>query len=127
MALRYKGHLGYIADDTQNDLPAFSVSGLRKSVRSFNYSKDTGNILVLFKEAGAAAFFKNPLHDLFDESVSLDHFFNRRHLSILEERLAEAKDNTQRINLIEQFLLSELYDPTPDTLVLTALQDIHLA
>jgi AraC-like DNA-binding protein len=127
MAFRYKGRMSFEADDNKNDLPSSSLSGLRKSMRLFHYSKGTGNLLVLFKEAGASAFFKNPLHTLFEENVSLDNFLNHQSLSIIEEQLAEARNSTQRIDLIEQFLLTELYDHNPDKLILAALQKIHLA
>ena len=127
MAFRYKGRLSYTTDVVKNDLPSSSISGLRKSLRLFNYSKGTGNFLILFKETGAAAFFKNPLHTLFEESVSLDNFIPHQNLSAIEEQLAEAKSNSQRINLIEQFLLSELYNHKPDKLILTALKKIHSA
>jgi AraC-like DNA-binding protein len=127
MAFRYKGRLSYTAGVIKNDLPSSSVSGLRKSLRLFNYSKGTGNLLILFKEAGAAAFFKTPLHTLFEESVSLDNFIPHQNLSIIEEQLAEAKNNSQRIDLIERFLLSELYNPEPDKLILSALKKIHSA
>ncbi|MDB5210675.1 MAG: Helix-turn-helix domain protein [Sediminibacterium sp.] len=125
MAFRYKGRLHCVANDAKNYLPPSSLSGLRKSRRLFNYSKDTGNILILFKEAGAAAFFKEPLHELFEENVSLDNFIGHQKSSIIEEQLAEANSNFQRIDLIERFLLSELCDYEPDNLILTALQKIH--
>ena len=127
LAFNYKGGVSYVTEDINNDIPLSSVSGLRKSLRVFRYSKNAGNILVIFKEAGAVAFFKNPLHILFDETVSLDHFINHQNLAIIEEQLAEAKNNAQRIHLIEQFLLSELYGHKPDNLILVALQKIHLA
>ena len=127
MAFRYKGRLSYTADGPKKDLPSSSVSGLRKSLRLFNYSKDTGNLLILFKEAGAAAFFKHPLHILFEQSISLDNFIPHQKLSVIEEQLAEAKNNFQRIDLIEQFLLSKLYSYKPDKLILTALKKIHSA
>jgi len=84
MAFRYKGRLHCVANDTKNYLPYSSLSGLRKSLRLFNYSKDTGNILILFKEAGAAAFFKEPLHEIFEENVSLDNFISPQKVSIIE-------------------------------------------
>ena len=123
MAFHYKGKIS----DTGGTLPSSSVSGLRKSLRSFNYSKDTGNILVLFKEGGAAAFFKNPLHHLFNETVSIDQWISHRELAIIEEQLAGAKNNTQRINRLESFLLSSLYGHKPDKLISAALQKIRLA
>ena len=128
MSFRYKGQVNNSAGEIKkNVLPSSAFSGLRKSVCTFNYSKNTGNILVLFKEARASAFFKEPLHELFEENVSLDNFINHQDLSIIEEQLSGANNNAQRINLIETFLLSRLYDYKPDKLILTALQKIHLA
>ncbi len=127
LAFRYKGILSYIADNEETNLPFATVSGLRKTMRLFNYSKNTGNILVLFKEAGAAAFFKNPLHNLYDETVSIDNFISHQYVSIIEEQLAESKDNTQRIALIEKFLLSIISPDKPDPLILSVLEKIHIA
>ena len=127
MAFRYKGQVSYLAHDTQKDLPSSVVSGLRKSGRLINYAKDTGNMLVIFKEAGAHAFIKEPLYELFEESVSLDNFTGYQNLSMIEEQLAGAANNTQRIALIEQFLISKLYHHKPDPLILTALESIRLA
>jgi AraC-like DNA-binding protein len=127
LAFRYKGRRHYMADDIKIDLPASSISGLRKTLRSFNYSKDTGNILVIFKETGASAFFKEPLHELFGESVSLNNFIGQQKLSIMEEQLSEAANNTQRIDLIEKFLLVKLYNYQPDKLISTAVEKIHSA
>jgi len=127
LAFRYKGRLSYVADNKETSLPFATVSGLRKTMRLFNYSKDTGNILVLFKEAGAAAFFKNPLHELYDETVSLENFISQHSVSIIEKQLAEARDNTQRIVLIDKFLLSIMSGQKPDILILAALKKIHLA
>lgn len=126
MAFRYKGKVSYLTNGTKKDLSPFVISGLRKSGRRINYSKGAGNILVIFKEAGANAFIKEPLHELADVSISLDNFFGFQNLSSLEDHLAEATSNTQRINLIEQFLLSKLYNHKPDALILAALERIHL-
>ena len=127
MAFHYKGRVNCVADNTDIDLPSSSISGLRKSMRSFHYSKNTGNILVLFKEAGAAAFFKKPLHHLFNETVSLDQFIGHRDLAVIEEQIAEAENDAQIIDRIEKFLLSALNDHKPDKLISAALQRIHLA
>jgi len=127
LAFRYKGKLHYVEGDIKIDLPPSSISGLRKSRRSFNYLKDTGNILVIFKEAGASAFFKEPLHELFGESVSLNNFISRQKLSIIEEQLYEAANNARRIDLIEKFLLVKLYNYQPDKLISTAIEKIHSA
>jgi AraC-like DNA-binding protein len=127
MSFHYKGRVICVADNTDINLPSSSISGLRKSLRSFHYSKGTGNILVLFKEGGAAAFFKNPLHHLYNETISLDRFISRLDLAIIEEQIAGAKTDAQKIDRIEKFLLAALYDHTPDKLISVALQKIHLA
>ena len=125
IAFRYKGKLGYIIDNKRNNLPTSIFSGLRKSVRLINYLQNTATIIVLFKETGASAFFKEPLHELFEESVSLDSFIASPKISIIEERLSEATSNNQRIAIIEQLLLSILYYPKQDRLISGALAKIH--
>ena len=106
IAFRCKGNVNYIRENHNDNLPISTISGIRKSVRLIHYSKDTATLVVLFKEAGAKAFFKEPLHELFEESISLDNFIPQEKITIIEELLAEAKTNNQKIAIIEQFLLS---------------------
>lgn len=125
LAFRYKGQVNYLADSTIQHLPNTVISGLRTSARLINYLKDTATIIVLFKETGATAFFKEPLYELFTESVSLDNFISRQKISVVEDQLAEASNNSQRIAIIEHFLLSILYNPKQDSLIANAIQKIH--
>ncbi len=125
MVFRYKGHVTYFENETENNLALSGVSGLRKTHRLIRYAKNSGNVIVALKEAGAAAFLKGPLHELFGHSFSLDHFINRSTLAETEEKLAEAKEDTQRIAIIEQFLFSVLKDHQQDKLISAALQKIH--
>lgn len=125
MAFRYKGQVSYVSDDFKNNLSACMVSGLRKSGRLINYSKDTGNILVIFKETGANAFIKEPLYKLFGESIPLDYCAGYHDVSATEEQLAAATSHIQRISLIEQFLLSKLNGYRPDSLIEDALIKMH--
>jgi methylphosphotriester-DNA--protein-cysteine methyltransferase len=108
MVFRYKGLVNYLVNDRKEALPSFTLSGLRRSGRLINYTKGTGNILVIFKEGGATPFIKEPLYELFEESVSLDCCAGYQDLSIIEEELAGATNNRQRIDLVERFLLSRL-------------------
>jgi AraC-like DNA-binding protein len=124
MAFRYKGSVAYTEEGLKRDIPASVVTGLRKSTRLMNYSKEAATLLVTFNEGGAAPFFNEPLHELFGMSVSLDQLIHRRHLSEIEERLAEAKNNWQRISIAEGFLLSLLEEPRLDPLILRAIQKI---
>ncbi|QOG02889.1 helix-turn-helix domain-containing protein [Flavobacterium sp. MDT1-60] len=125
IAFRCKGNVNYIRENRYDNLPISTISGIRKSVRLINYSKDTATIVIQFKEAGAKAFFKEPLHELFEESVSLDNFIPQEKIAIIEELLAEAKTNNQKIAIIEQFLLSRLHDYKPDKLISAAVAIIQ--
>lgn len=125
IAFRYKGQNSYLIDNKRDILPAFTFSGLRKSVRLINYSPNTSTFIVLFKENGASSFFKEPLYELFEESVSLDNFITSSKISILEERLSEAVANSHRIAIVDQFLLSILRYPKSDVLIAAALAKIH--
>lgn len=125
IAFRCKGNVNYIRENRYDNLPISTISGIRKSVRLINYSEQTVTIVILFKEAGAKAFFKEPLHELFEESVSLDNFIPQKKIAIIEELLAEAKTNNQKIAIIEQFLLSRLHDYKPDKLISAAIAIIQ--
>lgn len=126
MAFRFKGAVDYKQADSSGLLPKMVISGLRKSPRTFTYYEQTANLLVKFKEGGATAFFKEPLHELFSISQSLDSMVKMSILNEIEEQLAEAIDNTQRISTIERFLISRLNRVKPDLLVQKAIQNIQL-
>ena len=127
MSFRYRGRVSFISNNFPRVLSPFTLTGLRRSDRLINYAKDTANILVFFREAAAHAFIKEPLHELFEDSVSLDNLTGYKDLSALEDQLAAAIDNVGRISMIEQFLLSRLFDRQPDPLIAAALEKIHAA
>ncbi len=125
MAFRFKGLVDYTSAGVKTDLSPFVVSGLRRTARHINYHKGAGNVLVIFKEGGAAAFFKEPLHELFNESVPLDNFNRREELSRIEDQLNEALDQHEQVAVIERFLLSKLHPHQPDLLIMSAVQKIR--
>lgn len=125
IGFQYKGRLSRLQNDTETPLSISGVSGLADYGRIFKNSPDIGTVLVFFKEAGAPQFFRQPLHELFRESVSLDNFMLRSELSCLEERLAEATTDMQRITVVEHFLINRMTNTEPDKLVLAALTLIH--
>ncbi|ELR71622.1 Transcriptional regulator, AraC family [Fulvivirga imtechensis AK7] len=127
VAFRYKGHVSYTANGVKNVLTPSVVTGMRKSARLINYLDGSGNVLVKFKEAGARAFIKEPLHELFEDSISLMHLTGYSDTSFIEERLADASCNYQRINLIESFLTSKLHHEQGDPLIMTALAHMRAA
>lgn len=126
MGFRYKGTISDEIAGIKNNLPHALITGLRKSVRLINYSGQTAMMLVVFKPGGAAAFFKEPLHELFGISVALDTLIGQQKLTELEEQLAEASDNFQRVAVVERFLLSRLYLAKSDLLIQHAIKQIRL-
>lgn len=90
-----------------------------------DYAPGTATLLVIFREGGVASFFKEPLHELFNRSLSIDHFVERKQTQDLDDRLATAKNNRQGIIVIEQFLLSRLKSPVPDKPMAHAVQQIQ--
>ncbi|WP_259065134.1 helix-turn-helix domain-containing protein [Mucilaginibacter sp. X4EP1] len=127
LAIRYKGTVHYKKEHEGTNLPVFSISGLRKTARLVQYGKDTGNILVQFKEAGAAAFLKSPVHELFESNLALNHFFNISELEELEEQIHHTETIDQKIKIVEQFLIARLRYQKPDLLVAASIQKIHAA
>lgn len=125
IGFQYQGRLSRIDQGNENPLSISGVSGLADHSRTFRNTANTATVLVFFHEAGAAPFFRQPVHELFRESVSLDNFMLRSELLCLEEQLAEADTNTKRIMVVEQFLISRLNERAPDALVLGALSLIH--
>jgi len=127
MAIRYGGNISDITGLNTNQLPSSLITGLKKSPRLINYGSATSNMLILFKAAGAAAFFKQPLHELFEASVPLDNFIAPDKLTLLEEQLAQVDGNQQRVAIVERFLVQHIQTYKQDQLIISALQKIRLS
>lgn len=125
IGFQYKGRLFRVNDGNAIALDTSGISGLADHHRSFRNLPGTGTILVFFKEAGAAPFFRQPLHEIFRESVSLENFMLRSELLCLEEQLIEAPTNPERIARLEKFLIGRMTLREPDKLALAALALIH--
>ncbi len=125
IGFQYKGKLSYLDDKKQIVLSTAGITGMLDSYRQFKNEAGTGTVLVLFKEAGAAPFFRQPLHELFRESISLDNFMLRSELLLLEEKLCEASTGPGKINVVEDFLIARMKPHENDPLVMAALSLIH--
>lgn len=121
VGFRFKGTTKYLTD-TENKLPFAVLAGLRKSIQLMKDETNTGNLLVIFNTAGAAAFFKEPLHDTFGEVLALNEFSNFKALHELEDQLCEAPSNKQRIQIIERFLWAKLCHYKQDPLIAHAIK-----
>lgn len=125
IGFQYRGRLSRVEGGEEYPLSTAGITGLGDSFRLFKNTAGTGTILIIFREGGASLFFKQPVHELFRESVSLDNLLLRSELLLLEEQLAGAGKDTDRIHITERFLLGLMTQKTPDLLVPAALQLIH--
>jgi AraC-like DNA-binding protein len=126
MTFRYKGKVWKLEGEKEESLPATGISGLRKSVRLFQYEKQTANLLVIFKEGGMNAFVRQPAHELFELNISSDNLFPPSQLDELLEQLAGAATDEDRVGAAEGFLLGKLnLRNKPDPLVSGALASIR--
>jgi AraC-like DNA-binding protein len=127
VGFQYRGQLAYLHDNKTYPLATAGITGLRDTYRVFQNTAGVGSVLVVFRENGAARFLRTPLHELFGESVSLEHFFDRDCLIELEEKLVSAAGDHPRISLVEEFLIKRLHERSPDLLVSRALEHIYLS
>src|ERR1700748_198671 len=63
MAFRYKGNIQRKEGEKAEILPSTVISGLRRSHRIMSYSRETANLLVVFKEGGLPAFSSIPANE----------------------------------------------------------------
>lgn len=125
LVFRYQGRVAEVTDGAAQELPLSMLSGLRKSPRLIRYAAGSGNVLVLFREAGAAAFFPLPMHELFQTNIPLADCIHPQLTDRIGNQLATAACNRQRVAVIEEFLLSRLQQGIPDQLVAAAVQRIQ--
>src|ERR1700679_350495 len=108
MGFQYSGHLSYQNNTTDIPLSTAGITGLMDTYRIFENTANTGTVLVIFHEAGAAQFFTNPVIELFRESLSLEHLFSASILDETRERLSTANNDRERIAVVEALLLAHL-------------------
>lgn len=84
-------------------LPHMFISGQSTTYSNLIQSGITDMICVTFHAFGARMFFKEPMHEFKEQSISLDLLGNAE-ISELGKRLQDTFDNTSCIRLIESFL-----------------------
>jgi AraC-like DNA-binding protein len=125
IGFQYKGQLTSIKDNHANPLNSAGISGMADSFKIFKNSADIGTILVYFTEIGFTHFSANPANELFNLSLSLEEIFDKCKVNEVEEKLANAANDSQRIKMVEQFLLSHLKDIQADKLIVEAVKLIY--
>jgi len=124
MVFRFRGDVSFVEGEHVLSIAQHSVSGLRRSAKNVIYSKGAGTLIVRLKPGMGHIFFKEPIHELFEESVSLSDLSGYKDLCDFEDRFAAAEDNLSRKEVIESFLLSRIDRNISDQLVKAALKKI---
>lgn len=125
IGLQYKGKLATIKDNKEHNLEAAGITGIADGYKIFKNSANIGTILVFFTETGFIHFASQPTHELFNQSISLDHVFDKNTITDIEEQLALVETDNQRIRLVEKFMLSQLKDIQTDKLIVEAVKLIY--
>lgn len=125
LGFQYKGGLSLLKNDRERiGLSPAGVTGLRKEYRIFFNAPDTGTVLVYFTETGAAHFFDFPMYELFGGSYSLRDLYPHADALSVEERLAAAAGDLERVAVVEDFLVAKLNQREEDRLVSAAIRFI---
>lgn len=125
IGFQYKGQLAAIKDNTENRLATAGITGITDGPKIFKNTAGTGTILVYFTEIGFTHFAARPANELFNLSLSLDNIFHKKKIAAIEEKLAMAATDKQRIKLVERFLVSQLKDIETDKLIVEAVRLIY--
>jgi AraC-like DNA-binding protein len=122
IAFDYRGRSFAVNGEQRQSLATNGIFGIHNTEIQLRNIPDTGTILVFFTEVGAGFFFKFPLHEIFGALYSLDNFIAASHISQVEEQLAGAATNIDRVAILQQFLCSQLKDKQPDAMVIAAIK-----
>lgn len=125
IGFQYKGQLATVKDNTESTLTSAGITGITDGYKIFKNSADIGTILVYFTEIGFTHFASHPANELFNLSLSLDDIFDKNEVTEVEEKLAIATTDKQRIKIVDQFLVSQLKDIETDKLILEAVKLIY--
>ncbi len=125
VGFQYQGQLATIKNNREHKLSSAGITGISDSYKIFRNSADIGTVLVYFTETGFMHFSSNPANELFNLSISLDDIFEKSKVNEVEEKLAIASTDKQRIKIIEHFLLTQLKNIQTDKLIVEAVKLIY--
>lgn len=125
IGFQYKGQISSVKDRTINKLTSAGITGISDSYKIFKNSDNIGTVLVYFTEIGFMHFSSRPANELFDLIISLDDIFEKSKVNEVEEKLGIASTDSQRIKIVEQFLLTQLKDIDTDKLIVEAVKLIY--
>jgi len=125
IGFQYKGQLAAINNHTESKLKPAGITGISDRYKIFKNSADIGTILIYFTEIGFTHFASHPANEVFNLSLALDEIFDKSKVGEVEDKLAVATTDNQRIKIVEQFLLSQLKEIQTDKLIVEAVKLIY--
>jgi len=125
IGFQYKGQLSTVKESNESKLTSAGITGISDSYKIFKNSAGIGTILVYFSDIGFTHFTSSPANQLFNLSLSLDDIFDKSSVTEVEEKLSIATTDKHRIEIVEQFLVSQLKDIQADKLIVEAVKLIY--
>jgi AraC-like DNA-binding protein len=125
IGFQYRGQLATLTDNKESRLSSAGITGITDSFKIFKNSRGCGSILVYFTEIGFTHFSTHPANELFNLSISLEELFDKNSIAAVEEKLATAVSDKQRIKIVEDFFISQLKEAATDKLVIEAVKLIY--
>lgn len=125
IGFQYKGKLTSVLGNEEKKLASAGITGISDRYKIFKNTAGIGTILVYFTETGFTHFASHPANELFNLSLSIDNVFEKSKVTEVEEKLAAATTDKQRVSLVERFLLSQLKDLRTDKLIVEAVRLIY--
>jgi AraC-like DNA-binding protein len=102
--------------------PLAAFTGPRETLRAHEHRDGHAVLLATFTPAGASALLRPPLDEFTGTTTDLRDILGRsRELDFLREQLIEARNHTQRVRFLEDFLRARFRLAEPDPLVAAAI------
>jgi AraC-like DNA-binding protein len=124
LGVRYAGWATILAGDGDTHLPDVSLAAMTATARRMRTGAGGGVVLARFHPGGAAAFFPQPLHQLFGTTVALQDLLPRAQVDELQARVRQAAGDRGRVATLQAFLRARLQPAALDPLVTAAVRAI---
>lgn len=122
MGFQYRGRVISLGNGKDTLLDLCGITGLLGEARVYRYLPGTGTVLVRFHPWGASAFLPGPMEEVADRSVGLAALLAPGQVREVGEKLEASRNDGERIQAVEGFLLSLLRSRTPDGMIRRAVR-----
>ena len=127
LGFRYRGSAALMEGDSAVVLPDATLAGMRNTIRRMRTSAGGGIVLANFHEGGTGAFFRKPMHPLFNSIAGLGEWVSGEEIEEVRTAIAAARDSAARVSLIERFLLMRKTISRQDGMVAAAVRAMRAA